>query len=369
MSDVDAVAALPGGGVFAALWRQVDGDSDAVQALSASWQKAATGLDAHLSRVNRAVGEVGAGWSGAGAQAVESFSERYAAAGRDLDRGLTTAGSVLGQAATEIDTVKRQLTAIAGRILDEADRINRTGTTPPATAASRNTLMEQAVGQGCQQASGYVQGLSSALESAASTVRGAVGGSGFLALPPPTSRTYLPEPGRPLGWTPQPRSSGGATTTPSGASSDSSGGGSDTPPGPSASSGASGSQAPAPTVRPSGDVAGWIAQATKLLEANGVSAGAINADDIAMIIQNESSGDPNAINNWDSNAAKGTPSKGLMQTIDPTFNAYALPGHGEIWNPVDNIVAGVRYALHTYGSLDNVPGVRSVHAGGRYMGY
>ena len=58
-----------------------------------------------------------------------------------------------------------------------------------------------------------------------------------------------------------------------------------------------------------------------------------------------------------------------MQTIQPTFNAYALPGHGNIYNPVDNIIAGVRYALARYGSLDNVPGVVAVHNGQQYVGY
>ena len=58
-----------------------------------------------------------------------------------------------------------------------------------------------------------------------------------------------------------------------------------------------------------------------------------------------------------------------MQTIDSTFNSYALPGHKDIWNPVDNIIAGVRYALSRYGTLDNVPGVAAVHSGGSYVGY
>ena len=91
--------------------------------------------------------------------------------------------------------------------------------------------------------------------------------------------------------------------------------------------------------------------------------------DIAMIIQHESGGNPNAQNNWDSNAAKGTPSIGLMQTIGPTFNSYKLAGHDNIRDPVDNIIAGVRYAIARYGSVSNVPGVKAVHNGGRYVGY
>jgi SLT domain-containing protein len=70
-----------------------------------------------------------------------------------------------------------------------------------------------------------------------------------------------------------------------------------------------------------------------------------------------------------SNAAKGTPSKGLMQCIDPTFDSYKLAGHNDIWNPVDNICAGVNYALSRYGSLANVPGIKATASGGSYVGY
>jgi hypothetical protein len=70
-----------------------------------------------------------------------------------------------------------------------------------------------------------------------------------------------------------------------------------------------------------------------------------------------------------SNAQAGHPSKGLMQTIDSTFQANMLPGHGNVYNPVDNIVAGVRYALSRYGSIGNVPGIVAVHSGHAYVGY
>ena len=69
-------------------------------------------------------------------------------------------------------------------------------------------------------------------------------------------------------------------------------------------------------------------------------------------MQTESGGNPKAINLWDSNAKKGIPSKGLMQVIDPTFRAYARSGFNKnIYDPLSNILASVRYAKSRYGSL------------------
>ena len=89
--------------------------------------------------------------------------------------------------------------------------------------------------------------------------------------------------------------------------------------------------------------------------------------DLNTIITAESNWDPTAINNSDSNAAAGHPSQGLMQTIPSTFSAYSLGG--SITDPVSNIVAGIRYILATYGSISNVPGIKSKAAGGAYVGY
>ena len=131
----------------------------------------------------------------------------------------------------------------------------------------------------------------------------------------------------------------------------------------------SGATAGPPLARPTGTEGQWIGQALEILRSNGYDISRINPADIAAIIQHESGGNPNAINGWDSNAAAGHPSKGLMQTIDSTFYSHALPGHTDIWNPVDNIIAGVRYAIGRYGSIDNVPGIVRLHEGHSYIGY
>ncbi len=120
---------------------------------------------------------------------------------------------------------------------------------------------------------------------------------------------------------------------------------------------------------PPGNVEEWIREAIRILQANGIPVTEDNIDEIWTIIEKESGGNPHALNDWDSNAAKGTPSKGLMQCIDPTFQAHKLPGHDDIWNPVDNIIAGVRYTFSRYGGFEGHPGLKAMSQGGGYQGY
>ncbi len=102
---------------------------------------------------------------------------------------------------------------------------------------------------------------------------------------------------------------------------------------------------------PSAGVEQWRGLATKALQiTNQFTASNLNA--LLNQMQHESSGNPRAINLWDANAKKGTPSKGLMQVIDPTFRAYALSPHNkDIYDPLSNMIASIRYTLARYGSL------------------
>ncbi|MFJ6636771.1 transglycosylase SLT domain-containing protein [Streptomyces sp. NPDC091376] len=100
------------------------------------------------------------------------------------------------------------------------------------------------------------------------------------------------------------------------------------------------------------NVDGWIRHSLTVMHSHGIPG---TYSGIHRNLMRESSGNPNAINKWDSNAAAGIPSKGLLQVIDPTFREYHVKGTSwNIYNPVANITAACNYAAHRYGSIDNV---------------
>ncbi|WP_019060697.1 transglycosylase SLT domain-containing protein [Streptomyces prunicolor] len=97
---------------------------------------------------------------------------------------------------------------------------------------------------------------------------------------------------------------------------------------------------------------GWINHALAIMKQKGIP-GSYNG--LYKNIMRESSGNPSAINGWDVNAVNGTPSIGLLQVIQPTFNAYHVSGtSSNIYDPVANITAAANYAADRYGSIDNV---------------
>jgi phage-related protein len=89
----------------------------------------------------------------------------------------------------------------------------------------------------------------------------------------------------------------------------------------------------------------------------------------------ESGGNPRAVNRNDINWVNGTPSVGLMQVIGPTFRAHAgrykSTGpfmYGVSIDPMANIYASMRYALSRYGSLSAAYDRRGGYALGGIVG-
>ncbi|WP_395575278.1 transglycosylase SLT domain-containing protein [Streptomyces sp. BK79] len=127
--------------------------------------------------------------------------------------------------------------------------------------------------------------------------------------------------------------------------------------------GATGASAATPAAAPTAATAattypdnldGWIRESLDIMAQHGIPG---SYEGIHRNIMRESSGNPLAINNWDINAVNGTPSKGLLQVIDPTFQAYHVPGTSwDPYDPVANITAACNYAADRYGSMDNVFG-------------
>ncbi len=114
-----------------------------------------------------------------------------------------------------------------------------------------------------------------------------------------------------------------------------------------------------------GGLDSWVTEALQILNLP-----QSYAPGLKKIIMAESGGNPLAVNTWDSNARRGTPSRGLMQTIPSTYRHYVHPrvAHRPITDPVANITAGARYMIDNYGEGTLRAGGRTNSLGG-YIGY
>jgi hypothetical protein len=113
----------------------------------------------------------------------------------------------------------------------------------------------------------------------------------------------------------------------------------------------------------SGGAAGWAPMVLQALGMEGLSASLLPR--VLAQINLESGGNPNAVNNWDSNAAIGQNSRGLLQTIPATFDAYHWPGtSSNIYDGFANIAAAINYGAHRYGAGTLGMGFGHGYAGG-----
>lgn len=103
---------------------------------------------------------------------------------------------------------------------------------------------------------------------------------------------------------------------------------------------------------PAGDgVARWRDAVKKALSMNHLSTSDSMVNRVLRQMATESNGDPHARQPGSDPDGDGSgPALGLMQTKRATFEANKFPGHGNLWNGFDNLLAALRYAKHRYGS-------------------
>lgn len=350
---VGALEATPGAEALLAIAHRVDRvDAAAVTGLGRRLSTLADGVDDAMRAVGGGGDDVARAWQGPGADAFTRYTADFAHAGaatgdavRTAQRELTGLGHTLASLRDEVaGHVSDALDAAHARAglsgTPSADEVRAAVAGPTARAQAALDRAESEVAACARRLRALTEAMTgwSRLRSPDAGVSGASGAS---------SR-----------WADRRQATIGADGPVQAARiSDGEDGG-------SAEASSSG-----PGGGPPGKVGDWIRQATAILAKHGVPVDKMDPDDIAKIIDHESGGDPDATNGWDSNAAKGTPSIGLMQTIGPTFAAHKLPGHGDIHDPVDNIIAGVRYAIARYGSMSKVPGIQALAHGHGYVGY
>ncbi|MBF7103451.1 tape measure protein [Pediococcus pentosaceus] len=92
----------------------------------------------------------------------------------------------------------------------------------------------------------------------------------------------------------------------------------------------------------------WKSNVKSALSKLGLSTSASMVSRVLRQINTESGGNPKAMGGTD--GLSDGHAEGLMQVKPGTFRAYHLSGHGNIWNGYDNILAGLNYAKHRYGS-------------------
>lgn len=103
---------------------------------------------------------------------------------------------------------------------------------------------------------------------------------------------------------------------------------------------------------PSGSgVARWAGQVKEALAANGLSTSDSMVNKVLRQIDTESTGNEKARQpGADPDGDGSGPALGLMQTKKSTFDANAFPGHKNIFNGYDDLLAALHYAKARYGS-------------------
>jgi WXG100 family type VII secretion target len=384
VGSAETLAAYVGGDVITTAVAKIkDADAAAVTTAASKLTMAGTNLSTYSGEVTKSVTTLDGAWEGQSADGFVTYMGKFKTAGTDIGTALTNAGTALTNAATAISGAKSYISTRCDQAL--TDIRTWSDSHPKATTDEFDAYTRTVCSTAAKDINTHLDGTEETLAASLRTLNASkTPATKFSSMAQPNTQPWVPSPTNPVEWnpTPEPKTdtspssttnngqTGNGQTNNAQQTSHHSGSGSSHGGGGGGGGGGLGSSGGPPAGGPPpGNVQEWINQAIEELRKQGINVGPEDAQRIWQIIQHESGGNPHAINNWDSNAAKGTPSKGLMQCIDPTFNSYKISGHGDIWNPVDNICAGVNYAISRYGSLANVPGIKATAGGGSYVGY
>jgi tape measure domain-containing protein len=101
-----------------------------------------------------------------------------------------------------------------------------------------------------------------------------------------------------------------------------------------------------------GDVDDWLKAAVNI-----AGVGDSWLEGMRRLVGWESSGNPRAVNDTE---VLGQHASGLVQMLPSTFRAYRMGDlPDDIFNPISNAVASIRYIKDTYDSVYNIPGIRN----------
>ncbi|MEU0565500.1 transglycosylase SLT domain-containing protein [Nonomuraea sp. NPDC005983] len=385
MSLREQIAALTGGhNKFTAVMDKVDGDPEEIRRIASRWNLAGYDAVGNMNVLAGAVKRVDDHWKGASADAFVTYMGKYGKAGQGMNDALVDCAGKLNDVADALVTAKTDVDRIGNLLLQQvaAERTAHKND-PDATQDD----LDKAISGKISAAAGDAQPAVDKAESVMSTLLSGINKRFgeekllFSDIPLAGDQEFVPGPGHKVEWVAVSPSELERTQLAGGGSGGGGGTGASNGTG---SYGYTGTSSGGTTPQPKSEVVKWIKEAIDVIKSpemaaimrkRGLDVSDLDPNDpkdierIWTIIYHESGGNPSAINNWDINAQNGVPSQGLMQTIPPTFNAHSLPGHKQILEPVDNIIAGVLYTYSRYGDLAHHPGIASLESGGPYRPY
>ncbi|MEV4528321.1 NlpC/P60 family protein [Streptosporangium sp. NPDC049304] len=224
MTDMNAVAALPGGQALAALVKRTDGDPAAIRAIATRWRRAAGSSAEPFTLLKKAVDQVDTAWKGASADAFVAYMRRYNSAGASLRDTMGDCATSLEAAADAVETARTNAERVCDDLLTRVAEYRRRN--PHATPEQLKPGIGEEVGRAVFLVRGHVDSAETALSTARREIDKHLGDATvFSAIPAAGEQNFVPGPGRLTPWVPVAEGDESRTTTLAGTEPGSQGGG------------------------------------------------------------------------------------------------------------------------------------------------